>query len=524
MGESDEGVSQAARILSEEAVPTITVMEDEQAGSSGSVRLSVEKSQESSHVQVKPYVAISHVWSDGLGNPHNNSLPQCQLKRIQTLVNDLYQECDGPVPFWIDTICVPLQKDSRKQAIRRMGQTYRDSDKVLVLDSWLLRSTLPDYRELGLLRIKCCTWAQRLWTLQEGMIAAVEGVYFQTATGPINEEDMYDATCCTMYDLVKGLIGTEEDPLSEEHSDLTHHILEATDRLIEIDGVRYTSLGRGDEKTPANRLVQRVKGWTEFNDVFVEGRSYLQGLRWPLRVARNRHTDNEILETNELMFIGHGMKDRATSKPEDEPVCLATLLGFDVRDLLDVDDVGERMKMVLSRLHIVSKDLLFSHAKQIDQDGYRWAPISFMMSRKEYGPPTLLSPSSTATVTPEGLRVRLYGLVLEKFPFASPNFLVDIGHVLLRIRVPETSATPRQPELTHDHYRFSVILEINDRPQISMGRLNGALVHLKDDGGDEIMAEFVGNVHVNSVRPEHANGGDLRVDCRVIHNHMWCIR
>lgn len=147
-----------------------------------------------------------------------------------------------------------------------------------------------------------------------------------------------------------------------------------------------------------------------------------------------------------------------------------------------------------------------------------------MMSRKEYGPLTLLSPSSTATITPESLRVRLYGLVLEKFLFASPNFLVDIGHVLLRIRVPETSATPRQPALTHDHYRFSVILEINERLQISMGRLNGALVYLKDDGGDEIMAEFVGNVHVNSVRPEHANGGDLRVDCRVIHNHTWCIR
>lgn len=29
------------------------------------------------------YTAISHVWADGLGNPAENSLPQCQLERIR---------------------------------------------------------------------------------------------------------------------------------------------------------------------------------------------------------------------------------------------------------------------------------------------------------------------------------------------------------------------------------------------------------------------------------------------------------
>ena len=36
------------------------------------------------------YVCISHVWSDGLGNPHDNSLPRCQLELLQTRVNALY--------------------------------------------------------------------------------------------------------------------------------------------------------------------------------------------------------------------------------------------------------------------------------------------------------------------------------------------------------------------------------------------------------------------------------------------------
>ena len=30
----------------------------------------------------KPYVAISHIWADGLGNPSANTLPVCQLERL----------------------------------------------------------------------------------------------------------------------------------------------------------------------------------------------------------------------------------------------------------------------------------------------------------------------------------------------------------------------------------------------------------------------------------------------------------
>ena len=30
------------------------------------------------------YIAISHVWADGLGNPNTNALPLCQMKRLRT--------------------------------------------------------------------------------------------------------------------------------------------------------------------------------------------------------------------------------------------------------------------------------------------------------------------------------------------------------------------------------------------------------------------------------------------------------
>ena len=36
------------------------------------------------------YIAISHVWSDGLGNPRENALPLCQVKILHRMVNSLH--------------------------------------------------------------------------------------------------------------------------------------------------------------------------------------------------------------------------------------------------------------------------------------------------------------------------------------------------------------------------------------------------------------------------------------------------
>jgi hypothetical protein len=36
------------------------------------------------------YVAISHVWSDGLGNVEANALPACQLMYIQGIVDKAF--------------------------------------------------------------------------------------------------------------------------------------------------------------------------------------------------------------------------------------------------------------------------------------------------------------------------------------------------------------------------------------------------------------------------------------------------
>ena len=115
------------------------------------------------------FVSISHVWSEGRGNPQDNSLPRCQLQLIQQYVTCLGISRD--TPFWIDTLCVPLRKPLRDTAIVRMAQVYSVATRVLVLSDELLSFDLPSTPDEALFRVFSSQWAARLWTFQEASLS-----------------------------------------------------------------------------------------------------------------------------------------------------------------------------------------------------------------------------------------------------------------------------------------------------------------------------------------------------------------
>ncbi|KAF9002394.1 hypothetical protein BDZ89DRAFT_1026853 [Hymenopellis radicata] len=82
--------------------------------------------------QDTPYVAISHVWADGLGSTTEEGLPTCQVRRIAALARELLPESGA---FWLDSLCVPDENPLRSKAIKLMAKTYRGAAKVLVLDA-----------------------------------------------------------------------------------------------------------------------------------------------------------------------------------------------------------------------------------------------------------------------------------------------------------------------------------------------------------------------------------------------------
>ncbi|KAI8986286.1 hypothetical protein BD414DRAFT_461964 [Trametes punicea] len=128
-----------------------------------------------------PYVAISHVWADGLGSTTEAGLPICQVHRIAQRARELVP--DGT--FWIDALCVPSERDLRRKAIVLMANTYEQADKVLVVDGGVrAQCSLSTPKEDCILRIATSGWMQRIWTLQEGMLA--RELYFELSDGIID--------------------------------------------------------------------------------------------------------------------------------------------------------------------------------------------------------------------------------------------------------------------------------------------------------------------------------------------------
>ncbi len=150
------------------------------------------------------YTAISHVWADGMGNPHNPTLPACQIERLYRLVNSLQEETRPqwssvktffkrsskikPVYFWNDTLAIPHRKDLRKKAIKLMYQVYKNASDVLVLDRSMLHfSTVERPLEEICFRVAASAWMRRAWTLQEGALA--KSLYVQFRDRAVNVVD-----------------------------------------------------------------------------------------------------------------------------------------------------------------------------------------------------------------------------------------------------------------------------------------------------------------------------------------------
>jgi hypothetical protein len=78
------------KVLREGRVPLIAI-ESYGAGASEEYRLRIEARPNSSS-----YVVVTHVWADGLGNPHKNTLPLCQIKRLESNLQ-LLREVSTPL-------------------------------------------------------------------------------------------------------------------------------------------------------------------------------------------------------------------------------------------------------------------------------------------------------------------------------------------------------------------------------------------------------------------------------------------
>jgi hypothetical protein len=334
------------------------------------------------------FVALSHVWADGLGNLEANALPRCQLLRLSRMVQELSNQ--SKAFFWLDTICVPpdsalnsmdpftsrRQRDAQNQAITKMRQTYEESEYVLVIDSWIVSDTSSNMGDAEkLMRIFCSGWNTRLWTYQEGALA--KKLFFQ-----LRDE---------LYDLDAAIVRIRQ---SQDWS------------------MNYTLQG------PLMVQYDSLRGF------------------------RNQKPDN----VERIKFLATALSFRTTSVASDEALCLSTLMGFNIQDILDVKDLDDtdpmalansRMKAFWAQFDEVPRVLIKFDGPTLSEDAWSWAPSSLLLSKDR---PLhayrcfMTSSPQPAIRTTDGLSVDLPGLLFRSsVPLGVEFYVRDESQTLYHI-------------------------------------------------------------------------------------------
>ncbi|CAG7937699.1 unnamed protein product [Penicillium salamii] len=182
----------------------------------------------------RPFMAVSHVWSDGTGagSWREAEVNKCLYGFFRDIAEQF--ECEG---IWWDTICIPRGKAARTQAIQRMHINYQDARITLVHDLFL-RDWEWDPKT-ACFAILMSPWFSRGWTALELAQSPKVKVIFKGPQGPI------------VKDLDEEILAQKDGDDEDEHemrrrraSQIIRNLrrkITSVNELLTVLGSRYTS-------------------------------------------------------------------------------------------------------------------------------------------------------------------------------------------------------------------------------------------------------------------------------------------
>ena len=307
------------------------------------------------------YLALSHVWADGLGNPHRNALPRCQLSLLRTMVGEFNTTSGQPVHdllFWCDTLCCPVEPEANKLALSQMRRTYLEASFVLVLDASL---RLCDSEGLGYeelcSRIVLSGWMRRLWTLQEGHLATVGGdqrLWFRFKDKAISGRSLLKSAST-------GFLGSS--------------VSQSGIAMFAIDG-----------------MFSLIK----------------------------KHSNISGFDIRSIDLVLQG---RSVSVRTDEALIIATLLGLDLSAILDGAEeyrFHHLWTLIPSTARGIPKNVVFRVGPRLKESGFRWAPATLLNNSDRNMNLIFLETTpdeaGQGLPSPDGLLVRLPGFNIVMAP------------------------------------------------------------------------------------------------------------
>ncbi|KAK1701154.1 hypothetical protein BDP55DRAFT_11168 [Colletotrichum godetiae] len=389
-------------------------------GSLGIALSSCSIDEESQKDPDNHYVALSHVWSEGMGNPSANALPFCQLAYVQHRAMMAYQvveekETDGSkdgsgiliqtkpkirqLNIWIDTMCCPATPGYGKNlCLSMMREIYSNANVVMVRSAVLEALNIGDIvrdPSKGVMdvasQVYLSPYMRRMWTLQEAVLA-----------GASRARGIGDRLCLSFAD---GIL-----------------LLESIINLL--------------KQAPRQEALLAYRFMAEFRDLSTH--------MWQLRDDDDGKPMKHSLKGFDffLNMLTVALKYRNVTVASDEVICLATLLNLRINSTKGVvplighgETPEEGMCELWRRLQALGgslpSDLIFSSIPRVQAPGYRWAPATVVQYAKHGNLYVSHSSAYPAKITDKGLHVRLPGARLMS-PAATAGTL---GRLLPKVLV-----------------------------------------------------------------------------------------
>ena len=283
------------------------------------------------NTDARKYIALSHVWVDGLGSPYSNTITQCQLTRIADRLGKLAAtESCGELCVWIDTLCVPVDSQHsqlRQLAIMNMHKVYRDAYAVMVMDADLLKlHGRPSLMQLGM-RLRLSAWSSRLWTFQEGALN-------------------------------------------------NRLLIVTTDSLLDID--EYLNSWNND--TPRRKLQHIIAGYALRAMTRIRGPRNLNTSLPARPLPSVREDDGHQAFELAAQALFNAIFTRTSSRADDEVIVIATYLDLPLSSIL-AHHGDERVIALLRAMPSIPSCLIFAEGERLGTAGFKWCPRSFTRAK-----------------------------------------------------------------------------------------------------------------------------------------------
>lgn len=239
----------------------------------------------------------------------------------------------------MDTLCciVGPRDDEESQrykskSIASMREIYGESIAVLILDPWLMSIQSTASVSEICYRIYASGWSRRLWTHQEGFLA--RDVYYQLQDKPLRLPDV--------------------DEMAKNFQNMMAY--------------------RGYPIT----FPLQASGKTSF--YYTTVKAIVNGIR-----------DGRIPEDDKWIVYKHlaeSLGYRSTTNIDDELLCVASVIGLNVKDYANLKVKGNprftaelRMQKFLRAIGRFRQGIIFNNYERLKIPGFRWAPVSLLGHR-----------------------------------------------------------------------------------------------------------------------------------------------